>query len=259
MTKIFVTQKLEIIYKPVSELVFYAQNARLHSEEQVKQIIRSIQRFGWTNPVLIDEEGEIIAGHGRIMAADEMELEQIPCITLAGLSTDEKKAYRIADNKIPLNSGWDDELLKLELAELIDSDFDISLTGFSELELEGLINAPEIAKEESLYTGKIESPIYEPTGDKPAVNELYDESKALELAGNIKSAGLAEEIEQFLLSAAEGHTVFDFSRIADYHAHAPENVQALFEESALVIIDAGQAIENGLAHMTQNLIDVVYG
>ncbi|MDF7681515.1 site-specific DNA-methyltransferase [Enterobacteriaceae bacterium ESL0689] len=140
MTKKNDPEKLEIIYKPASELILYARNARLHSDAQIKLIVNSIRRFGWTNPVLIDERGEIIAGHGRVMAAEEAAIEQIPCIVLCGLSEDEKRAYRLADNKIPLNSGWDEDLLKIELTDLLDSNFDIDLTGFSQSEIDDLLD-----------------------------------------------------------------------------------------------------------------------
>lgn len=128
-------QKIKISYIKRSSLKRYERNAMQHSESQVKQIADSITQFGWTNPVLIDENDEIIAGHGRLAAAEMLEIETIPTITLAGLSEAQKRAYRLADNKIPMNAGWDAELLKLEIEALQDVEFDVGLLGFSELEL----------------------------------------------------------------------------------------------------------------------------
>ncbi|PXW42065.1 ParB-like nuclease family protein [Klebsiella oxytoca] len=261
MTKIINSQKLEIVYKSTEQLICYARNARIHTEEQVKQIIRSIQKFGWTNPILIDERGEIIAGQGRIMAADGLAIDQVPCIVLDGLSDAQKKAYRLADNKIPLNAGWDAELLKLEFSELLDSDFDISLTGFSQLEIDDFlieVDAEQIDDDER-YTAKIDSPVYEPSETIPEVTDLYDEEKTLKLVSDIRAASLPEDVEKFLLSAAERHTVFNFNKIADYYSHAPENIQALFEASALVIVDYQQAIEHGFVHMTKRMVEIIHG
>jgi DNA modification methylase len=126
---------MEIIYKNVEDLIPYVNNTRTHSKEQISQIASSIKEFGFTNPVLIDEQDGIIAGHGRIMGAKLLKMEEVPTICLNGLSEAQRKAYIIADNKIALNAGWDEELLKLELQNLKDMDFDLSLIGFSDEEL----------------------------------------------------------------------------------------------------------------------------
>lgn len=133
------------ITKNIDELIPYARNSRTHSDEQVAQIAASIKEFGWTNPVLIDEAGMIIAGHGRVLGARKLGETEIPCIELSHLSEAQKKAYIIADNKLALNAGWDDEMLRIEIGELQDLDFDISLMGFDDAEL-GLL-FPEEEKE----------------------------------------------------------------------------------------------------------------
>ena len=120
---------------PTADLIPYARNTRTHSPEQVAQIAGSIREFGFTNPVLIDAENGIIAGHGRVMAAGKLGLAKVPCIRLAHLTDTQKRAYIIADNKLALNAGWDEEMLALELGELGDLDFDLSLIGFDEAEL----------------------------------------------------------------------------------------------------------------------------
>ena len=125
-----------------SALIPYARNSRTHSEAQVAQIAGSIREFGFTNPVLIDADNGIIAGHGRIMAAQKLGLAEVPCIRLDHLTETQRKAYIIADNKLALNAGWDEEMLGLELADLRELDFDLGLLGFDEEELGVLFAEP---------------------------------------------------------------------------------------------------------------------
>lgn len=127
---------------PVETLIPYARNARTHSEAQVAQIAGSIKEFGFCNPVLIDKDGGIIAGHGRVLAAQKLGLKVVPTITLGHLSETQKRAYILADNKLALNAGWDDEMLKVELESLKADGFDMALAGFDDIELTGLL-APE--------------------------------------------------------------------------------------------------------------------
>jgi len=122
--------------RKVNELIPYINNSRTHSDAQVAQIAASIREFGWTNPILIDGENGIIAGHGRLKAAMLLDMEEVPVIELSHLSETQKKAYIIADNKLAMNAGWDMELLKLEISELEDKDFNIDLLGFDPSELQ---------------------------------------------------------------------------------------------------------------------------
>src|SRR3954451_5236932 len=115
----------------VASLRPYPGNARTHSKKQIKQIARSIERFGFTNPVLISDDDEIIAGHGRVEAAKLLALPSVPTLRLPHLSPAQRRAYVIADNKLALNAGWDREMLAIELQALIDLDFDVELTGFA--------------------------------------------------------------------------------------------------------------------------------
>lgn len=117
-------------------LVPSARNARLHSDAQIEQIMASIREWGWTTPVLVDERGVIIAGHGRVMAAERMELAEVPVIVARGWSEAQKRSYLIADNKLPENASWDQSLLQLEFADLKQLGFDGLLTGFTENEIE---------------------------------------------------------------------------------------------------------------------------
>ena len=128
---------------PTADLIPYARNTRTHSPEQVAQIAGSIREFGFTNPVLIDAENGIIAGHGRVMAAGKLGLAKVPCIRLAHLTETQKRAYIIADNKLALNAGWDEEMLGLELADLRELDFDLGLMGFDAEGIEAILNPDE--------------------------------------------------------------------------------------------------------------------
>ena len=128
---------------PTDDLIPYARNTRTHSPEQVAQIAGSIREFGFTNPVLIDAENGIIAGHGRVMAASKLGLAKVPCIRLAHLTDTQKRAYIIADNKLALNAGWDEEMLGLELADLREADFDLDVLGFDNFAIEQFLNPPE--------------------------------------------------------------------------------------------------------------------
>lgn len=167
------SEKLKIVYRPLQELSPYAHNARTHSPEQVAQLVESIKQFGWTNPVLIDEKGEIIAGHGRVMAAEMLKMDSVPVIVLSGLTDEQKKAYRLADNRLPMNAGWDEDLLRMELSDLINADFDVSLTGFIPTEIDELLTdvLPGTGNEEEPYTTKIDTPVYEPSGGKPDISD----------------------------------------------------------------------------------------
>ena len=124
---------IQIEYVEANQLIPYINNSRTHSEQQIQQVAASIKEFGFTNPILIDEEKGIIAGHGRLLAAQKLGMETVPTITLSGLSEAQRKAYIIADNKLALNSGWNDDLLKVELEHLASADFDLSLLGWDVL------------------------------------------------------------------------------------------------------------------------------
>lgn len=123
----------------VDRLIPYARNSRTHSDEQVAQIAASIREFGFTNPVLIDADGGIIAGHGRVMGARALGMTEVPCIRLGHLTDAQKRAYVIADNKLALNAGWDDQMLALELRELADVGYDMGLTGFGTKDIDALL------------------------------------------------------------------------------------------------------------------------
>jgi len=138
----------------VGDLIPYVNNSRTHSDEQVMQVASSIKEFGFTNPILIDDDGGIIAGHGRLLAAKKLDIDEVPCIRLGYLSEAQRKAYVIADNKLALNSGWDNDLLKIELMQLDSIDFDLNLTGFDLSELANIFDpvTEEIELKEQAYS-----------------------------------------------------------------------------------------------------------
>ena len=130
----------QIVERRITSLRPYPRNARTHSRKQVKQIAASIERFGFTNPVLISDDGEIIAGHGRVEAAKLLGWKAVPTLALSHLSETERRAYVLADNKLALNAGWDKEILAIELQALSDLNFDVELTGFSLAEIDLVID-----------------------------------------------------------------------------------------------------------------------
>ena len=129
----------EYSIRKTASLIPYVNNSRTHSDEQVSQVASSIKEFGFTNPVLIDDQGGVIAGHGRIMAAKKLGLDEVPCIVLSGLTEAQKKAYVIADNQLALNSGWDMDMLKIEVEGLQELDFNVDLLGFDDDFLDDLL------------------------------------------------------------------------------------------------------------------------
>jgi ParB-like chromosome segregation protein Spo0J len=128
-------QKLKITYRPLKGLIPYARNSRTHSSSQIAQIASSIKEFGWTQPILLDGTNGIIAGHGRFEAAFLLGIQDVPTIDLAHLTEAQKRAYVIADNKIALNSGWDEQMLALEIGDLREAGFNIDLLAFDPSEL----------------------------------------------------------------------------------------------------------------------------
>lgn len=136
---------MKIIQKSVKDLIPYAKNSRTHSDAQVAQIAASIKEFGWTNPILVDGDNGIIAGHGRLMAARKLGMDEVPVIELDGMTDLQKKAYIIADNQLAMNSGWDTGLLQIELTELQSEGFDLDLIGFDPKELNALLE-PEVSE-----------------------------------------------------------------------------------------------------------------
>jgi DNA modification methylase len=171
-------------------LIPYAKNSRTHSEAQVAQIAGSIKEFGFNNPVLIDEDNGIIAGHGRVMAAQKLGLQAVPCIRLAHLSDTQRKAYVIADNRLALNAGWDDQMLTVELQELDSESFDLSLLGFEADELNALLNP---IKETEGLTDEDEVPEV-PEEPKTKPGDIYKLGRHRLMCGDSTSIDAVEKL-----------------------------------------------------------------
>ena len=131
---------MKITNKKVTELIPYVKNSRTHSDEQVAQIAASIKEFGWTNPILVDGSNGIIAGHGRLLAARKLGQTEVPTIELSDLTETQKKAYIIADNRLALSAGWDNEMLTIELNDLLADGFALEMLGFDPVEMQLLID-----------------------------------------------------------------------------------------------------------------------
>lgn len=140
-------RKLE--HWPILRLVPYARNARTHSDSQVAEIAASIGRFGFNNPVLVDETGSIIAGHGRVLAAKRLGMDEVPVVVLSHLTDAERRAYILADNKLAEKAGWDEDLLRLELADLQDLDIDLNVIGFEDKEIDRLLAEEDLADDDA--------------------------------------------------------------------------------------------------------------
>ena len=234
--------KMNIVYKPIKELKPYKKNAKKHNKEQVEQIANSIKEFGFTQPVIIDKNNCVVAGHGRILGAKKAGLKQVPTVCLEDLTEEQIKAYRLVDNKLN-ESEWDNVLLAQELEEL-DKE---------QMKLFGFDFGEYVEEEEKKYTMKTNIPQYEIKGEMPDVTELVDISKVKELLHKIKQSNVSEEEKKFLRYGAYRHLCFNYSKIAEYYVNADKEMQELMEDSALVIIDFEDAIAKGYVEMSEQV------
>ncbi|MFN3890157.1 MAG: site-specific DNA-methyltransferase [Beijerinckiaceae bacterium] len=168
--------------RPLADLVPYARNSRTHSPEQVDQIVRSMETYGWTVPILVDPDGGVIAGHGRLLAAEKIGWTRVPCLVARGWSEEQKRLYVIADNQLALNADWDEELLALELGELRAAGLDISLTGFDADALAALLDPPP-------ERGDPEAVPEVPVVAKSRIGDLYVLGEHRLLCGDATNAG----------------------------------------------------------------------
>lgn len=159
-------KEMQYYLADVSELIPYVRNARTHSQAQVAQIAASIREFGFLSPILVAEDNTILAGHGRLAAALKLGLKKVPCVKENHLTETQKRAYIIADNKLSLNAGWDNELLAVELSELEGADFNLDLLGFDEVELSSIFDADKDVSDDDFDVEKeLEEPCFSKTGD----------------------------------------------------------------------------------------------
>jgi len=184
---------VKITQKKVTELIPYVNNSRTHSDEQVAQIAASIKEFGWTNPILIDGQNGIIAGHGRLLAARKLGHTEVPTIELKDLTETQKKAYIIADNRLALNAGWDNELLTIELNELLADGFDLDILGFDAEVIEQLLGGeePDLGL---IPDEKLENFL---NGDTKILRLAYDEQEFESIINALKELQEETGIEDF--------------------------------------------------------------
>lgn len=241
---------MQIVEKELTWLKPYANNPR-DNESAVEPVANSIKEFGFKVPIVATSDGEIINGHTRFKASKLLGLKKVPVIISDDLTEEQIKAFRLADNKTGELAGWNEELLAKELEKL---DFNLEQFGFEKLADE----FDEEDNEEDPYTSKITTPTYEPTGEEVYLQDLVDTTKRDELIRKIQTADIPSDIEEFLKNAAQRHLRFNYRNIAEYYASAPKEVQELFEDSALVIIDYNKAIENGYLKLTEAIESMIY-
>ena len=245
--------ELQIEYVDKKELKKYENNAKIHIKEQVEQIKKSIEDFGFNDPIAVWKDNEVIEGHGRLLAAMQMkEVKKIPIIRLDNLSEEQRKAYAIVHNKLTMNSDFDAEILSKELESI--TEFDMSDFGFLDETMEEIQEDDTFKK----YVTKNQIPHYEITGDMPELDDLVDTAKRDELVEEIQNATVSDDIKDFLVKAAQRHLLFNYRNIAEFYAHQDKEVQELMEKSGLVIIDINNAIANGFVKLN-NIADELLG
>lgn len=229
---------MQIEEKKISDLKEYENNPRFN-DAAVDKVAASIREFGFKVPIVVDPENVIVAGHTRLKAAKQLGLKTVPCIVADDLTPEKIRAFRLADNKTGEFAEWDYDKLEEELNDIL---MDMSAFGFEDVETD---DNGEILDGEK-YTTKIEAPHYEPMQEEaPPLESLCDTEKQKALIDEINASNLPKKEKDFLKLAAQRHLVFDYKNIAEYYAHASEEMQSLMEKSALVIIDYDDAIANG--------------
>ncbi len=231
------SQPLSIEYRPIAELKPYKNNARTHSRRQKRQILESIRRFGFINPVIIDSSGRIIAGHGRVEAAKELGLDVVPTVMIEHLTEDQIRAYILADNRIAELAGWDRQILAIELQHLLkieDPDFDITITAFEVSEVDQIIAEAEGHTD-------MEDPVPEPNPDLPAITEpgdVWSLGKSRLICGN----SLHEETYRALMGKTRAAAVMtDPPFSVRIHGHATGNGAIRHREFAMASGEMSEA------------------
>lgn len=240
---------MKVENRKIEELSPYKRNAKKHTERQIKNIAKSIDKFGFVQPLVVDCDGTIVIGHGRYEAAKRLKMPAVPCVCVDDLTDAQVRELRILDNRLN-ESPWDVGNLLSDINELDFSDFDINFTNIlGRLGENG----------ESKYTFADDIPQYHITGADPSLHEMVDTEKYDELMAGIGAAveagQISEEDENLLRWAATRHIKFRYGNIAEHYAHADRAMQELMERSALVIIDIDDAIKNGFTRLRKNIFD----
>ena len=250
---------MNIIKMKVEELIPYINNPR-NNENAVDKVASSISEFGFKNPIFVDKNNVVVNGHTRLLASKKLGLKEVPVIVIDDLSEAQIKAFRIADNKTSEYAEWDEELLKLELEQLEDMNFNLDDLNidYSDFGLEiDLEDIEEEFESDNVYTKEINIPHYEITGECPLLTDLVKEEKTNSLIERINNSNIPQGIKDFLIKASYRHLAFNYQNIAEYYAHADKEVQELMEESALVIIDYDDAIRNGYVQIKEAINEMI--
>lgn len=240
----------QIVYKKVSELKLNPKNPR-KNDGAVDTVAKSIEKYGFKNPLIIDENNVVWCGNTRLKASKKLGLKEVPCIVANDLTEEQIRELAIIDNKSSEIAEWDFDLLGQELMDLDLSDFELDF-GINDV----ISNNSGSLEEENPYTMKVDIPHYEIKGECPLISDLVNLEKQKELEKEIKNANITKEQKDFLLRASQRHLCFDYSKIAEYYAHQDKQMQELMEKSALVIIDFGDAIKNGFVEIRKEIEDI---
>ena len=254
--------KLEIVYVAVEKIKPYANNPRIN-KKAVEKVMKSIQAYGFKVPCVLDKNYLLITGHTRWEAAKRLKMKRIPCIIASDLNKAKADAFRIADNKVAEYSTWDMTKLKEELSKIQLEDIDFDDMGFDNdfsIEKFGLLDMPEgydgdeDGAEVEKYSTKTNIPQYEIQGLNIKLSDCIDKQKYVELLKEIENSTVSDAQKKFLKLAATRHIRFIYKNIAEYYASTNSEMQRLMEHSALVIIDIDDAIRNGYARLTKEVM-----
>lgn len=254
--------KLEIVYVAVEKIKPYANNPRIN-KKAVEKVMKSIQAYGFKVPCVLDKNYLLITGHTRWEAAKRLKMKRIPCIIASDLNKAKADAFRIADNKVAEYSTWDMTKLKEELSKIQLEDIEFDDMGFDNdfsIEKLGLVDMPEGSDgdegeiETEKYSTKTNIPQYEIQGLNIKLSDCIDKQKYVELLKEIENSTVSDAQKKFLKLAATRHIRFIYKNIAEYYASTNSEMQRLMEHSALVIIDIDDAIRNGYARLTKEVM-----
>jgi hypothetical protein len=243
-----------LLVKKINEISPAKYNPRKISDEAMGRLTKSLAEFGNIQPITWNARtGNVVGGHQRLKVYQAMGKTEVD-VWAVDLDEQKEKAANIALNK--LAGEFDLPLLKDILQEIDTGDLDLEITGFGMEEIAEMMEMapPENSLQE--YTQKIKSPIYETTGEKPKISELFNADKTNALLDKINKSSISEEEKEFLRKAAQRHTSFNYRNIAEFYAHGNKETQELIEDSALVIIDFKKAIENGFVELTEEIAEI---
>jgi len=251
---------MKVILYEIDDIKPYKDNPR-KNENAVDVVAESIKKYGFRQPIVIDKDGVIIAGHTRWLAARKLGLKKVPVHIASDLTPEQTRAYRLIDNRTADFAEWDIEKLKTELDALIDNkelNFLLKNYDFDKLIQSESIEKQDITKE-TIYSQKIEVPVYKPMQENPpAINELYDITIYKQKLKQIEETGIKDKkLIEFLQLAATRFIKFNFQNIAEYYAHQPAEVQDIMEKLVLVIIDIKNAIANGMVVIHKKIKDIM--